>query len=236
MLLEIKNIKVRYDRVEAIKGISLSMEQGGIASIIGANGAGKTTILKTVSGIKSLSSGEIWFLDKRIDGKSPQEILRAGVALAPEGRRLFGNMSVRENLLTGAYLRKDKAQIERDLENVCEHFPVLRQRMKQKAGTLSGGEQQMVTIGRALMSKPKLLLLDEPTMGLAPLMVQEIAKIIVDINHSEEVSVLLVEQNAYLALQIAQKATVLETGSIVLEGECKNLRDDERVKRAYLGG
>ncbi len=234
MLLEVKDLRAHYERVEAIKGVSFEIEEGAIVSIIGANGAGKSTILRAISGLKAPSSGEIWFLNERIDRMPPHEVLRRGVALAPEGKRLFGEMSVAENLQMGSYLRKDKNEIRRDIEEIYEHFPRLKERLKQKAKTLSGGEQQMLALGRALMSKPKLLLLDEPSVGLAPAIVQQIAEIIVNINRGG-ISIVLVEQNAYLALRLAQKAYVLETGEIVLEGDTKTLSYDERVKKAYLG-
>ena len=234
MLLEVKDLRAHYGRVEAIRGVSFEIEEGAIVSIIGANGAGKSTILRAISGLKAPSSGEIWFLNERIDRMPPHEVLRRGVALAPEGKRLFGEMSVAENLQMGSYLRKDKNEIRRDIEEIYEHFPRLKERLKQKAKTLSGGEQQMLALGRALMSKPKLLLLDEPSVGLAPAIVQQIAEIIVNINRGG-ISIVLVEQNAYLALRLAQKAYVLETGEIVLEGDTKTLSYDERVKKAYLG-
>lgn len=235
MLLELKNLRVHYGGAEAIKGVSLQVEEGTISSIIGANGAGKSTILRTISGLKAPSSGEIRFLNERIDKMPPHEILKRGIALVPEGRRLFGEMSVFENLQMGNYLRKDKNEINRDIEEVYEHFPILKERLGQKAKTLSGGEQQMLAIGRALMSKPRLLLMDEPSMGLAPLVIQEIARIIVNINCSG-ISIILVEQNAHLALKLAHKAFLLETGNIVLEDDTKTLLCDERVKKAYLGG
>lgn len=235
MLLELKNLRVHYGGAEAIKGVSLQVEEGTISSIIGANGAGKSTILRTISGLKAPSSGEIRFLNERIDKMPPHEILKRGIALVPEGRRLFGEMSVFENLQMGNYLRKDKNEINRDIEEVYEHFPILKERLGQKAKTLSGGEQQMLAIGRALMSKPRLLLMDEPSMGLAPLVIQEIARIIVNINYSG-ISIILVEQNAHLALKLAHKAFLLETGNIVLEDDTKTLLCDERVKKAYLGG
>jgi branched-chain amino acid transport system ATP-binding protein len=234
MLLEVKDLRAHYEGVEAIRGVSLEIEEGAIVSIIGANGAGKSTILRAISGLKAPSSGEIWFLDERIDRMPPHEVLRRGIALAPEGKRLFGEMSVVENLQMGSYLRKDKNETRRDIEEVYEHFPRLKERLKQKAKTLSGGEQQMLALGRALMSRPKLLLLDEPSVGLAPVIVQQIAEIIVNINRGG-MSIILVEQNAYLALKLAQKAYVLETGKIVLEGDTKTLSYDERVKKAYLG-
>ena len=235
MFFEVRNLHVHYDKIEALKGISLDSLEGLITAILGANGAGKSTALKTISGLKRPTSGEIWFQGQRIDDKSPRHIVRLGISHVPEGKRLFGQMTVLENLLTGAYTRKDKKGVKRDLERVYESFPILKERQSQAAGSLSGGEQQMLAIGRALMCKPKLLLMDEPTLGLAPIMVQEIAKIIADINQ-EGVSIILVEQNARLALSLAHKGYVLETGSIVLQGDSQELACSGYVKRAYLGG
>jgi len=235
MFFEVRNLHVHYDKIEALKGISLDSLEGLITAILGANGAGKSTTLKTISGLKRPTSGEIWFQGQRIDDKSPRHIVKLGISHVPEGKRLFGQMTVLENLLTGAYTRKDKKGVKRDLERVYESFPILKKRQSQVAGSLSGGEQQMLAIGRALMCKPKLLLMDEPTLGLAPIMVQEIAKIIADINQ-EGVSIILVEQNARLALSLAHKGYVLETGSIVLQGNSQELAHSEYVKKAYLGG
>ena len=235
MLLKIKDLKVHYQKVEAVKGVSMEVEEGSIVTFIGANGAGKSTILRTISGLKNPTSGEIWFKDKRIDKKAPQDIVKAGIAQCPEGRRVFPYMSVLENLMMGAYTRKDKDGIKKDLESVYRHFPRLKERVKQAAGTLSGGEQQMLAMGRALMAGPKLMLLDEPSIGLSPLLVQEIAKIIREINN-EGVSIILVEQNATMALRLAQKGYVLETGRVALEGPAKDLLVDQHVKAAYLGG
>lgn len=235
MLLEVKDIKVHYDGAEALKGVSLWIEEGMIVTLIGANGAGKSTTLKTISGLKHPTSGEIWFQDKRIDGLQPQAIVKRGIAQVPEGRRLFPSMTVLENLKAGAYLRKDGEGIRTDFQEIFEHFPILSERRRQAAGTLSGGEQQMLAIGRALMSRPKLLLLDEPSLGLAPKMVSEIAKIITDINQ-RGTSILLVEQNAHMALTLAQRGYVMQTGSIMLEGATKELMSSDDVKRSYLGG
>ncbi len=235
MLLEVKDIHVHYNKVAALKGVSLEVPTGGIVTIIGANGAGKSTTLRAISGLETASQGEIWFDGQRIDKLPPAKIVEHGIAQVPEGRRIFPDLTVEENLRTGAFLRKDKQAIERDLENVFEHFPRLRERRTQWAKTLSGGEQQMVAIGRALMSDPKLLLLDEPSMGLAPVMFQEIAAIVVEIV-KQGVPVILVEQNAELALGLANYAYVLETGNVSLEGEAKELHENEHVKRAYLGG
>lgn len=233
-MLSVKNIKVYYNGAETIKGISLEVNQGGLVTLIGANGAGKTTILKAISGLNPPRSGEIWLEGLRIDKLSPPRIVSLGISHAPEGRRLFSFMTVLENLKVGAFLRGDKKEIEEDLEGIFAHFPILKMRKGQQAGTLSGGEQQMLAIGRALMVRPKLLLLDEPSMGLAPLLVLEIAKIILDIN-KKGTSILLVEQNAHIALRLAQRGYVIDTGTVVLEGDTKGLLLNELVKRAYLG-
>jgi branched-chain amino acid transport system ATP-binding protein len=235
MLLEVKDIRVHYDGAEALKDVSLWIEEGMIVTLIGANGAGKSTTLKTISGLKHPASGEIWFQSERIDRLQPQAIVKRGIAQVPEGRRLFPGMTVLENLRVGAYLRKDGEGIKTDFQEIFEHFPILSERRRQAAGTLSGGEQQMLAIGRALMSRPKLLLLDEPSLGLAPKMVSEIAKIITDINQ-RGTSILLVEQNAHMALTLAQRGYVMQTGSIMLEGTTKELMSSDDVKRSYLGG
>jgi branched-chain amino acid transport system ATP-binding protein len=235
MILRVKDITVHYWKVAAVRNVSMEIERGKIITLVGSNGAGKSTILKTISGLKNPTSGEILFEDGRIDRLPTQDIVRLGISNVPEGRRLFPHMSIKENLMMGAYLRKNKEEIVKDLRRVLNYFPILSERQKQRAGSLSGGEQQMLAIGRALMSKPKLLLLDEPSMGLSPLVSQTIAKIIATINQ-EGVSILLVEQNAKLALGLAYKGYVLETGSIVLEGETKELLQNEAVKSAYLGG
>ncbi len=235
MLLEIKALRVHYGRAEALKGISLNIDEGAIVALIGANGAGKTTTLRTISGLKAPTSGEIWYQDERIDGIAAHRIVKLGIAHIPEGRIVFAPMTVLDNLLMGAYLCKDKYQIASDLDNIYEHFPVLKERRKQLAGSLSGGEQQMLAIGRALMSRPKLLLMDEPSLGLSPILVEEVGKIIGDINKAG-IGIILVEQNARVALRLAHKAYVLEVGNIVLEGDAKELANDEHVKKAYLGG
>jgi branched-chain amino acid transport system ATP-binding protein len=211
------------------------MESGAIVTLIGANGAGKSTILRAISGLIGVASGGIFFEEKKIDGLSPQEIVRAGIAHVPEGRRVFPYMTVRENLMLGAFRRKDRKGIQADLEEVFEHFPILRERRSQAAGSLSGGEQQMLAIGRALMSDPRLLLLDEPSLGLGPLMVKEVGRIILDINQ-RKVGIILVEQNARMALRLAHVGYVLETGSITLQGKTSELIDNEHVRKAYLGG
>jgi branched-chain amino acid transport system ATP-binding protein len=235
MLLEVKNIRVHYDKVEAVKGISLSADRAMISTLIGANGAGKTTTLRAISGLKKLSAGEIWFDGKRIDGVPAHKIVELGIAHVPEGRRLFGLMTVRHNLVTGAFLQRDRRTVAKTMDEVFEHFPVLKERQGQLAKTLSGGEQQMLAMGRALMARPKVILMDEPSMGLSPIMVQEIAKIIRSFKDMG-FSVLLIEQNAVLALDLADIGYVLETGVIALQGESKKLSADEHVKKAYLGG
>lgn len=235
MFFRLNDVYVHYHKVAALKGVSIEVGETDIVTLIGANGAGKTTTLRAISGLTPPSSGEIWFMDVRIDGLRADNIVKLGIAQVPEGRRLFPELTVLENLYTGAYLRSDKDGIARDLEQVFAHFPPLTDRRKQYAKTLSGGEQQMLAIGRALMSNPKLLLLDEPSLGLSPVMVQEIAKIIVEINQ-RGVPVILVEQNAELALKLARYGYVLETGRVALEGEASELHEHEHVKKAYLGG
>jgi branched-chain amino acid transport system ATP-binding protein len=235
MLLEISNVHVHYHKVAALKGIDMEVPDGGIVTIIGANGAGKSTTLRAISGLAPVSKGEIVFAGTRIDKLAPEKIVALGIAHVPEGRRVFPDLTVEENLRTGAFLRKDMAGIEQDLEMVFEHFPRLKERRKQWARQLSGGEQQMLAIGRALMSRPKMLILDEPSMGLSPVMVQEIARIVRDIVE-RGVPVVLVEQNAELALKLARYAYVLETGAIALEGPAHELHDNAHVRRAYLGG
>ena len=234
MLLEVKDASVNYHKVSAIRNITLQAPESGIVTIIGGNGAGKTTTLRAISGLAKLSGGEIWFAGQRIDRLPPEKIVARGIAHVPEGRRVFPDLTVEENLRTGAFLRRDKAQIEADLEVVFNRFPRLRERRTQFAKTMSGGEQQMLAIGRALMAKPKLLLLDEPSMGLAPVIVEEIAAIIEEIS-KQGVAVILVEQNAELALELADHAYVLETGDLVLEGKARDLHENDHVRRAYLG-
>jgi branched-chain amino acid transport system ATP-binding protein len=234
MLLKIKDVWCHYGGAEVLKGISLEVEEGSIITIIGSNGAGKTTILRTISGLKAPTSGEISFQDERIDRKLPQDIVRRGIVHVPEGRGLFPYMTVLENLKLGAFLQKDRVQIGNDLEKVFTHFPRLEERKHQQAKTLSGGEQQMLAVGRALMTNPRLLLLDEPSLGLSPMNVQEIGRIVRNINE-RGISVILVEQNARLALRLANRGYVLETGNIVLQGEAKELLHSEHIKRAYLG-
>lgn len=234
-MLKIDNIDVYYGAIHALKGISLEAKEGEIVTLIGANGAGKSTTLRTISGLLKPKTGSITFLGQDIAGVRAHEIVKKGISQVPEGRRVFAEMTVMENLDLGAFVRKDKAGIQQDLKHVFELFPRLEERKNQSAGTLSGGEQQMLAMGRALMSRPKLLLLDEPSMGLAPLLIKEIFNIIVDINKSGT-TVLLVEQNANMALSIAHRAYVLETGRITLSGSAKELAASEDVRKAYLGG
>lgn len=234
-MLKINDLNVHYGVIHALKGISIEVNEGEIVSLIGANGAGKTTLLHAISGLIKSSSGNIVFNGEDVTKKSARDIVILGLTQVPEGRRIFSGMSVEENLLMGAFLRKDKAEIQKDLENVYSKFPRLKERLKQQAQTLSGGEQQMLAMGRALMAKPKILLLDEPSMGLSPLLVKEIFNIIQEINR-QGTTILLVEQNAKMALAIANRAYVIETGNIVLSGSGKELADSEEVKKAYLGG
>ncbi|WP_353736830.1 ABC transporter ATP-binding protein [Aquamicrobium sp.] len=234
MLLEVRNLHVHYQKVAALKGISLQVPSGGIVTIIGANGAGKSTTLRSISGLARPSGGEIHFEGERIDTMPAEKIVARGIAHVPEGRRVFPDLTVEENLRIGAFLRKDTAKIERDIEDIFERFPRLKERRTQWARTLSGGEQQMVAIGRALMSGPKLLLLDEPSMGLSPVMVQEMARIVSDIAETG-VPVVLVEQNAGLALRLASYAYVLEIGTVAVEGRSADLKTNDHVRRAYLG-
>jgi branched-chain amino acid transport system ATP-binding protein len=234
-MLEVKDLRVHYGLVEVVKGISIAAEQGEIVALIGSNGAGKTTTLRVISGLKKATSCEIWFQGQRIDGLPPHEIVRLGLGHCPEGKRIFYSMKAIDNLLLGAYLRKDKKEIARDLDNIYEYFPVLKVRNQQLAGSLSGGEQQMLAMGRALMSNPKLVLLDEPSLGLSPLLVAEIGKIIRNINESG-VSIILVEQNARMAFNLSKKAYVLEVGKIAIMGRSSILINDKGVKKAYLGG
>ncbi len=234
MLLEIKNLRVRYGGAEVLKGISCEVEEGTIVTFLGSNGAGKTTTLRAICGLTTPDSGEIWFNGNRIDGHPPQNIIKQGIGHVLEGRALFPYMTVLENLKVGAFLQKDRAQVDRNLKDIFVHFPILKERQRQPARTLSGGEQQMLTIARTLMGNPKLLLLDEPSLGLSPMMVREIGKIVRDI-HERGVTVLLVEQNARLALGVAQRCYVLETGSIALCGETKDLLKSDLIRKAYLG-
>ncbi len=235
MLLSIKNLTVHYGKALAVSNVSLEVEKGKIVAMIGANGAGKTTILKVLSGLKVPTSGEVWFSGRRIDGMEAYDIVRLGLVHVPEGRKLFPYLTVLENLILGASVRKNKSDIKEDMERIFNNFPVLRERHNQKAGSMSGGEQQMLAIGRALMAKPKLLLLDEPSLGLAPLVIDELGLIIKSI-HESGVSVLLVEQNISLALRLASYGYVLEVGAVILQGDMEELKGNEIIDRAYLGG
>jgi len=236
LLLDIKDITVHYFKVPAVRNISINVEDGEIVALIGSNGAGKTTTLRAISGLKQPTMGEIHYKGQRIDKLPPHRINALGIAMVPEGRRVFPLMTVLENLLMGAFLRNDKDEIQKNLEEVVfRHFPCLKERKRQVAGTLSGGEQQMLAMGRALMSAPKLLLMDEPSLGLSPIMCGEIGKIISDI-HTEGKTVILVEQNARLALELAQHAYVIESGDITLSGPSAELSKNDDVKKAYLGG
>lgn len=234
-MLKINDINVFYGAIHAIKGVSLEVNRGEIVTLIGANGAGKSTILRTISGLLKPKSGTIQFEGQEIAGMPAHEIVKTGISQVPEGRRIFAEMTVLENLELGAFTRKDKDGIKADMDRVFERFPRLKERISQLAGTLSGGEQQMLAMGRALMSRPRLLLLDEPSMGLAPLLIKEIFAIIQDINRTGT-TVLLVEQNANMALSIAHRAYVLETGRITLKGDAKELAASDEVRKAYLGG
>jgi len=234
-LLELKDVHTYYGAIHALRGVSLTVDEGEIVTLIGSNGAGKSTTLRTISGLLRPREGEITLRDQRITGLAPHRIVELGICQSPEGRRVFARMTVHENLNMGAFARKDKDQIAKDYERVYDLFPRLRERMTQKAGTLSGGEQQMLAIGRALMSAPRVLLLDEPSMGLAPILVEQIFEIIRTINQ-QGTTVLLVEQNALMALGIAHRGYILQTGEIVLSDVSDNLRRNEAVRRAYLGG
>jgi branched-chain amino acid transport system ATP-binding protein len=235
MLLCVKEIRTFYDKLEAVKGVSLQVDEGEIVTLLGANGAGKTTVLKAISGLKLPTSGEVWFCGQRIDRSQATQIVRMGISHILEGQRVFRDMTVESNLTLGAFVRDDREGIKADLQEVYEHFPILKERKKQNAGSLSGGEQQMLAISRGLMSKPRLLLMDEPSIGLSPLMVNEIASIIRTIN-KQGISVFIVEQNAAIALRLADRGYVMETGKIVLGASRSELVNDERVKKAYLGG
>ena len=234
-MLKIMDLSVHYGVIQALKEISIEVNDGEIVSLIGANGAGKTTLLHAISGLIKKTSGEIDFLGHKITKRNAKDIVIAGITQVPEGRRIFPDMSVYENLLLGAYIRRDKEGIASDIEMVFERFPRLKERRKQLAGTLSGGEQQMLAMGRALMARPKLLLLDEPSMGLSPLLVRDIFSIIKDINQ-QGTTILLVEQNAKMALAVADRGYVLENGQIVLTGTGQQLASSEEIKKAYLGG
>jgi len=235
MLLEVKDLWVHYDRIEAVKGVSLQVNEASTVAFIGANGAGKTTMLRAISGLKRPTAGEILFRGQRVERKEAEDVVKLGMAHCPEGRRLFPFMTVLENLLMGAFMRTDTAGIKNDLEELYASFPILKERAKQEAGTLSGGEQQMLAIARALLSKPKLLLLDEPSLGLSPILVQQVAHIIARIRQTG-IGILLVEQNSVMALRLADYAYVLETGKVFLQGKAGELLHNPKVKEAYLGG
>ena len=234
-ILTLRNIETYYGPILAIKGISLDVKKGKIVAILGANGAGKTTILKTISGAMDPQKGKVEFLGKEIQKRNPDWVARKGIAHVPEGREVFPLLSVQENLLMGAYARKDKNKINGDLEIVYDYFPVLKERNKQKSGLLSGGEQQMLVLGRAMMARPKLMLLDEPSLGLSPLFVQDIFGIIKRLNTVQKMTMLLVEQNANMALQSSAYGYVLENGRIVMEDTCKNLMASDDIKEFYMG-
>ncbi len=233
-LIEVRDMKVRYGGIEALKGVSFDVEEGSIVTLIGANGAGKSTTLKTIAGLVKPVEGTITYNGEDITGLEPQKLVSKGIVLVPEGRRVFGNLSVYENLRIGAYLIKDKAQIDSQLEHVYDLFPRLKERSWQLAGTLSGGEQQMLAVGRALMAQPKVIMMDEPSLGLAPIIVRGIFDIIKKINE-EGTTVLLIEQNANAALRVAHRGYVMETGNITMEGTGQDLLNDSRVREAYLG-
>ncbi len=235
MLLELSEVTIHYDGAEAAHGVSLEVEEGSVVGIIGSNGAGKSTLLRAISGLITPTSGEIYFDGRRIDGLKPHEIVKLGIVQVPEDHRHFPHMSVMANLRMGAYLRRNKAEVQADLESVFEHFPRLKARRKQKAGTLSGGELEMLVIARGLMAKPRLLLLDEPSLGLSPIIIDEVSQVIRDINR-RGVSVLLVEQNAGLVTEVTNRGYVLEVGKVVLEGNISELLTNQSVQRAFVGG
>jgi branched-chain amino acid transport system ATP-binding protein len=234
-MLAVDNLHVHYGAIHALKGVSVKVPQGSIVTLIGANGAGKSTTLRAISGILRPSNGSVRFLDKDLVGQPAHTLVQKGMSHCPEGRRVFPRLTVHENLELGAFIRKDKDGVRKDLDEVFELFPRLKERLKQAAGTLSGGEQQMLAIGRSFMSRPKLLMLDEPSLGIAPILVQEIFRTIRKINQTQGMTILLVEQNANQALKLADYAYVLETGKVVLEGKASELAEDARVKAAYLG-
>jgi len=234
-IIELRDIHVNYGKIQAVRGVSFELDDGSIVALMGSNGAGKSTILKAIIGLKELSKGEILFAGNKVSGKSTPEMVCMGVALCPEGRRIFPEMTVMKNLIVGAYLRKDEAEIKRQLEEIYEHFPILGERRYQRGGSLSGGEQQMLAIGRALMAGPKLLLLDEPSLGLAPLMVQEVGTIIKNILE-RGMSIILAEQNALWSLELSQYGFIMETGKIVMQGSYEELVKNNYIMEAYLGG
>lgn len=234
-MLQVENLIVKYDAITALKGISFHVEKGSVVTLIGANGAGKTTTLRTISGLNKIAEGSVRFQGEEIGNMQPHKIVSLGISQSPEGRMIFSELTVRENLMMGAYLRKDRSGIQQDLDYCFSIFPRLKERLKQAGGTLSGGEQQMLAISRALMAKPSLLLLDEPSLGIAPLLVQLIFEKIGEINRDLGMTILLVEQNAHMALKVASYAYVLETGSITLEGPAAELESNEEIQKAYLG-
>jgi branched-chain amino acid transport system ATP-binding protein len=230
------NISIHYGGVAAVDRAAFAVQEGEMVTLIGANGAGKTSVLLAISGLVPISNGEIWFLDNRIDKMKAHEIARLGITQVPEGKRLFANLSVDENLEMGGYMRMNRGEVNKAKKGIWDIFPILYERRKQRAKTLSGGQQQMVAIGRALMGMPKLMLLDEPSLGLSPLLVQELAKVLALINREQGISVILVEQNANVALRLAQRGYVMEVGKIILEGKTDDLLQNKSVKEAYLGG
>jgi len=236
MFLEVKNIEIFYGNVKAIKGVSMSLKQGEVVSLLGANGAGKSTTLRAISGLVKNHSGEIWFDGQRIDKIPPYKRVSLGITMVPEERHIYPYMNVKDNLLMGAYLCKDNKELRKKLEKVYEFFPRLKERSKQMGGKLSGGEQQMLAVARCIMADPQLILMDEPSLGLAPLLVKEIADIITTLNKVEKVSIMLVEQNSKMALKVSDRAYILELGKIALEDKSKNLINNKRVKELYLGG
>ena len=235
MFLELSKIHVHYGVLEAVRGVSMRIPEGSIVGLLGANGSGKSTILNTISGLKRLTQGEIWFDGRRIDGMPAHKVIEFGIAHVPEGRKLFPFMSVAENLELGAYLRKDKREIRRDIEEMAEHFPILKKRWSQRAGNLSGGEQEMLAIARALMTRPKLLLMDEPLQGLAPSVQEEIESIIHGLNKNG-LSILMVEHNVHMTLGMSHLIFILEIGQVILEGSPKELSESEYVQKVYLAG
>lgn len=236
MYFEFRNVEVGYDKVAALKGVSLKLEQGDTIALIGANGAGKTSTMRAITGLTKIKNGEIWFDGQRIDGLTPDAVVKLGISMVPEGRHIYPYMSVKDNLLMGAYLRRDAKGIRDDLDKLYVRFPRVKERLSQLGGSLSGGEQQMVVMGRALMARPRLLLLDEPSLGLAPMMIRQIAQAVVDVNREDKVSVILVEQNSRMALKISKYAYVLETGKVGLEGPSAELMNNDHIRKLYLGG
>lgn len=235
-ILFFDNVSLFYGHIHALRGVSIRVREGETVALIGANGAGKSSILRAITGLRPIQSGGIYYRGARLNGTPPHKIVEEGIAMVPEGRRVFPYMSVKDNLLMGAFLRTDKNEIARDLEKVVEKFPRLKERWRQSANTMSGGEQQMMVIGRALMARPKLLLLDEPSLGIAPKLVQSIARSIVAINRDDHVSVILVEQNSRMALKISHRAYALSVGRVAAEGESAQLQNDDRIRKIYLGG